>query len=50
MRRLRVQRSERGANVVGGLSFRRRRSLRNVPAYVDAIETAFETALDATPT
>jgi flavodoxin len=37
---------QRGANVVGGLSFRRRRSLRHVPAYVDAIETAFAASLD----
>ncbi len=29
---------ERGAAVVGGFAFRRRSSLRHVPAYVDAIE------------
>lgn len=39
----------RGATVVGGFTFRRRRSLRHVPAYVEAIETSFASALDATP-
>lgn len=32
--------SERGGEVVGGFAFRRRRSLRHVPAYVDAIVPA----------
>lgn len=32
---------ERGATVVGGFTFRRKRSLRHVPGYVDAIESSF---------
>ena len=38
---------ERGAMVVGGFAFRRRGSLRHVPAYVDAIVPALERAGDA---
>lgn len=30
--------ADRGATVVGGFAFRRRPSLRHVPAYVDAVE------------
>jgi flavodoxin len=32
----------KGATVVGGFTFKRRRSLRHVPAYVDAIVPALE--------
>ena len=37
--------TERGATVVGGFTFRGRRSHRHVPAYVEAIEAAFAAQL-----
>jgi flavodoxin len=38
----------RGATVVGGFAFRRKKSLRHVPAYVDAVLPALEAARPST--